>query len=899
MYVREAQHTSDAQRRADAHARAGEIFETKLNATDEAIDHYHRALAAIPDHAIAFKALARLLSDARRPKELIRLYENALDRASGTRAVSYLFKIAQVYEDVLAEHALAAQTYRRVLQQDSAHLAAVHAWQRSAQRAQRPRELLEALDYEVGLTVERDRLVNLLHRSGEVLAEQLGDRDEAISRFRRALEKDPRHVPTLSSLGRLYYAAGRWNDLLDVYGQELRLTASKSRRVALLEKMAEISRDRLGSDEDAQRYHREAIKIDPTHAPSLQELGRQLRERGSWDELIEVLELQLRNSADPMVRARAAFLLGQVHEEHMENPAKAMASYETSVSADATYRPAVDALARVRAQQHDWTRLLSDLEREIKLTKDEGQLVARHARKAQVLEQQDKHRQAIQAWEDVLALDPTSLGAMLALEQLYRQVGAWESLGSVYSKQVDVVEEPAGRIAALYELARLQEQQGIGAYDEIVDSYRRVLEIAPGDLGALLELERLASERSDLGLLQEIDILGAASGQDPVIVAAHRTRLAEAVEGEEDAEAIEQFRAAVNADPHNVGAARGLTRVAQETNDPGALVDALRREAETERDAKAAAELYVQSAFVRLERVRDHTGARHDFERALELWPDSEQAADGLIDVLTVDEEWSALVDRLSQAASGAHSVERATALWLTVARIQSDELEQMAPATQALQRVLKLDPRHLDALERLARLFQANHSWHEAAGAMEQLLSSTEDRGRTRRVRLDLARMYHERLSMPDKALAHIEAVLEDSPNELAALQELSVVHEKLGQLPEALQVARHLLGADQTPTLRAQALLRLGHLEDAAGHRKEAQDALRQALMLQGVGGESADRLKALCDTKGDWRAYVEALRAFKAKDPTKAVDSTLEIAHVLSEHCEDDASAISALQ
>ncbi|MDH3728866.1 MAG: tetratricopeptide repeat protein, partial [Myxococcales bacterium] len=596
MCLREARYTTDALRRADAYARAAEIFETKLNGIDEAVEHYHRALNAMPDHSTAFKALARLLSDIHRPKELVQLYENALDRATGTRAVSYLLKIAQIYEDVLAEHALAAQTYKRVLQQDSSHLAAVHAWQRSASRAQRPRELLDALDYEINLTVERDRLVGLLHRAGEVLDEQLDDRDEAIVRYRRALEKDPRHIPTLSSLGRLYYAAGRWNDLLDVYGQELRLTSAKNRRVALLEKMAEISRDRLGSNEDALRYHREAIKVDPGHAPSLQELARQLRERGAWEELVDVLELQLRNSSASRFRSRSAFLLGQAYEEHLDDRTKAVTSYEAAVSADSSYRPAVDALARVRAEEHDWTHLLSDLDRELKLTEDPGQRIALQARKAQVLERQDKHRQAIQAWEEVLAIDDRHLGALLALEQLYRQVGAWESLCGVYSTQAEVLEQPSARVATLYELARLLEHQGLGERAEIVDAYRRVLDATPSDLGALLELERLAADIQDLELLAEVDSLFAESAQDPAVQAAHRARLAERAEGSAVSEAIEHFRAAATADPHHIGAARGLTRVAQETDDPNALVDALRREAASERDNKAASALYVQSA---------------------------------------------------------------------------------------------------------------------------------------------------------------------------------------------------------------------------------------------------------------------------------------------------------------
>lgn len=898
MCLQEARYTTDAERRADAHARAAEIYETRLDAIDDAIEHYHRSLNAMPDHPTSFKALARLLSDVRKPKDLIQLYENALDRASGSRSVSYLLKIAQIYEDSLDEPALAAQTYKRVLQQDSAHLTAVQAWQRTAARAHRPRELLEALDYEIDLTVERDRLVALLHRAGEVLDEQLDDRDAAIARYRRALDKDPRHVPTLASLGRLYYAAGRWNDLLDVYGQELRLAPSKQRRVALLQKMAEISRDRLGSDDDALRYHREAIKVDPSHAPSLQELARQLRERGDWADLVDILELQLRNSNAVRIRARAAFLLGQVYEEHLDDRPKAMTAYEAAITADASYRPAVDALARVRAEEHDWTRLLSDLERELKLSEQPEQRIALFARKAQVLERQDKHRQAIQAWEQVLEIEPSNLGALLALEQLYRQVGAWQSLCVVYSTQAEVLEDPSGRVAALYELARLLEHQGLGEYDDIVGAYRKVLDVSPSDLGALLELERLALSRGDVELLREVDSLVARSAQDPAVVAAHRARLAERVEGQQDTQAIEQFRAASLADPYHIGAARGLTRVAEETDDPTALVDALRREAEAERDAKAASELYVQSAMVRLERVGDHDGARRDFEQALELWPDSVEAAEGLVDVLTIDAAWSSLVDRLSQAASSARSVDRASALWLTVAQVQSSELDELPAAIRTLQRVLKVQPRNLDALEHLAQHFAANRSWHEAAATMEQLLAAAPENRRLRKTALDLARLYRERLNLPDKALGHVETALTTEPGNVEALRELSLIHEAQGQLPQALEVTRHLLDVSEGSE-RGDALVRLGQLEHATGNSENAKVALQRAVVFDGPGSDAARTLESLCASPSDWRALADALTEHQADDELGQVTSTLEVARILSDHCRDELAAIDALR
>ena len=300
---------------------------------------------------------------------------------------------------------------------------------------------------------------------------------------------------------------------------------------------------------------------------------------------------------------------------------------------------------------------------------------------------------------------------------------------------------------------------------------------------------------------------------------------------------------------------------------------------------------------MRLERIGDHDGARTDFGRALELWPDSDRAAEGLIDVLTIDQAWSPLVDRLSQAASAARSVDRASELWLAVARVQSDELGEASSAIRTLQRVLKVQPRNLDALEALAAHYRATKAWHEAAATMEQLLAAAPEGDRLERVQLDLAGLYRRRLDAPDKALRHVEAALASSPDEPGALRELSRVQEALGQMPQALDVARRLL--DMSDGERSDALVRVGQLEHLAGSDAEARAALRRAVVLEGARGEAAAALEALCDTPDEWRELAEALREHHTEEPEAAVATALEVARIFSERCGDEQAAIAALR
>ncbi|MBK8169636.1 MAG: tetratricopeptide repeat protein [Sandaracinaceae bacterium] len=106
----EAGASDDARRRAAAHARVADIFENQLKQIEDAAEHHSRALALVPGYATSFKALSRIYGELGKHRELIELYERALDGPSDNdRSITYLFKIGSVYEDSLQEPIQAAQ----------------------------------------------------------------------------------------------------------------------------------------------------------------------------------------------------------------------------------------------------------------------------------------------------------------------------------------------------------------------------------------------------------------------------------------------------------------------------------------------------------------------------------------------------------------------------------------------------------------------------------------------------------------------------------------------------------------------------------------------------------------------------------------------------------------------
>jgi tetratricopeptide (TPR) repeat protein len=142
-----------------------------------------------------------------------------------------------------------------------------------------------------------------------------------------------------------------------------------------------------------------------------------------------------------------------------------------------------------------------------------------------------------------------------------------------------------------------------------------------------------------------------------------------------------------------------------------------------ERGGETAANLLVETAKTRLQRLDDAEGATRDLEAALERWPDHVEAADMLYKILLMLDHGTRLVEKLSQAAESARSTERSGALWLRIAELYADELGNLAGGISVLRRVLRDRPQHVPMLMLLADLYNRNQQWGDAAETYSEVV--------------------------------------------------------------------------------------------------------------------------------------------------------------------------------
>ena len=905
IHTAEANGASDPARRAAAYANVAELFEQRLNDSEQAAAHHAHALGVVPGYPPSFKALTRLYAQAGNHRGLVELLERAVDLAEdGETRIMYLFKIGRIYEDALAAPAQALTAYRRILDVDGKHLAAMHAMQRSSERASLYRELVEALELEAHCTIDRKRVVALYHRAGEVLEQQLADIDGAIQRYRRVVELDSHYQPALISLGRAYDAAGLWQELIDVYERQLALEPKGLPAAALWYKIGEIYELRLGRDEKALEAYRKAVDVEPGHIPSVQALDRRLAASGHWLELIRLLERSAEHSQDEGARARGLYRAGELYEHRLSKLDKAMACYDRAIEVVSAFRPALDGRARLLAQNAEWQKLVECLGQEAAHSGDPLLVVAAQIRQGELLRDElSRPENAVACFEAVLAKLPDHVGALLAIEPLYAASAQWEKLARVLTAKARVLQDGSARVAALKELARIQKIYDAGNTAALQHTYSAVLQLAPGDVDALHGLELLALEAADAHLLGQVDAQ-LSDSEDASVAAAHRTRLAEALEAVGDESALRLFREAVRLDPDDVAATRGITRLARRNADADQLEAAAEGEARIGHDVDLAGTLLVEASALQI-KAGNGEGALRALRRALEIAPEHDLAARSLRELMLMAGRIQELVDSLTHAAQSAQSKERSGVLWGQVADLQAEKLKDLPAAVATLHRVAKLMPSHQPTLMKLADLYAADSQWAPAVEVLRRALPVASKAQDQAAAQLRLAIILHERLNDPKAARDALNAVLTVEPANAQALERLLNIQITDRLYDAASKTAQRLIEAAPDAGVKARALGHRAELERRLGRKDEALGCYQEAVAMVGVG-PVAQRFRALVEHQksgetGNWAGYAQALVTYVENAPggEQAAATCLELGSVMNHQLEQPEQAIVALK
>ncbi len=778
-------------------AQLAEAHEVLANDVPGGFAVWSRALQAAPEDLELLGPLRRLAASHKLWPQFAALLQSLLTRSLDSEVEhAYAMEYGTMQEDYLRDLPMAEQAFERASRVGDAG-PALAALERVLARAGRSEQLAAVLARQADAASSDAIRAEYLYRRGDLLESVLNQTGLAVAAFTETLLAEPNHRGARSALHRLL------NGPIEYRGQI----------VDVLMPLWEADGDFIKLSEVLDAKRQVAVSDDDR--------------RDILQRLIELREHQLQDSGGAL---DAAMLLHQIAlgDEHALHEIERLADRTGSWSSVADSLSAHGQLLRQQANPDpsDVVRLHSML----------GKIYA---------ERLAQPERAIEAYLHAFAADRHSLAVVDELIALYRRQNNAAGLIRMLQARGALVDEPAAKRAAYFEVADLCDVTG--DTDGAIEAWRAALALDETDRDALHRLTSLYTRVGRIDDLKATLLQGIRVAANVAEEKQLRQRLAALYSDSNDVSAaLAQWQAIVDVDPLDLTAMRTLEGFHVGLRDWDAVRELKLRRADG--SALPSDRLVIVGEIAQLDEQQRQRpdDAIATWYGALEIDPRHAPAFDGLERLLRNSTRWHDVVELLERraevcAADGDATGEiRALA---TIADIWEGPLDSPDAAAEVLEKILRRDSASVAALTRLSKVYQRNHDVEKCQRTLEQALAL----GPTGRDAADLYVRLADVAGADPIAKTHLQRALEFDAGHIGAATALEAVAREQQDrvLLEKLLIARLERTAVDD---QAAVCIELARLAGARGADADALPYLERAVALR--GGQDAELQLTLAD-------------------------------------------------
>jgi tetratricopeptide (TPR) repeat protein len=758
---------------------------------------------------------------------------------------------------------------------------AVDLIERRAREDKNHERIVEVLLGRIEHTEDAAERAKILRDVATVYETGLGDLPRAFEALTTACALDPAADDIVGEAERLAAATGGWADLVAEASEIATDVSDPKVASAWWARLGRWYGERLDRYDYATPSLKRALELDPANRAAHAGMTELLRKQGKWAELADALRAQIDHEQFSATKVDLYLALGDLQESQLASTAKAIEAYQAAADLDDANDDAFGALERLYRRDEKWGNLAKVLERRAELTAEAGDAgratAIRHELATLRAEKLGDLEGAIARHEAALAQNGTDTVALKSLLELYDKTGRTDDYLRTLERLAQVAPE-GEKLATLRKLAAELEDRD-GAADRARSAYESLLAVDPAADDAFRGLERLLRGKAqwyDLVAVIERHIAAAKTNAQRIELYLDAGNVNEK-ELADPHKAIEAHLNVLALDESNRTALTSLARLYQRTENWERATDTLVRHAALEGDKGAA--LYAEAGGLALDQLLDPELAQRHFEKALAIDDQHLRALRGLADLHEKRMAWTSAVEALlrAEAASG-NRIERVELLW-KAGELTEFKVEDEAKAIDLYERVLKLDPDHVDAGEKVADRLVANGRWDEALPVLEMLARRAEGQDRLERARREgqLGKAYAA-LHRNEKAAKSYRIAVESDPDNLEAALGLAQVLMAEAKAIEGAEAAaeqwkevdrryREVLARHRTGLADGQVAeiwYRLGLCSRALGDDRKAEVSFRRALEKDPLHVATLSGLVDLAGQRGDWRTVVETKRS-----------------------------------
>jgi tetratricopeptide (TPR) repeat protein len=791
-------------------------------------------------------------------------------------------KIGYWYSEHLSHLEYAIHSVQQALRIDPAHTGALAGIADLQRKRGSWSELIETLQRHAVVEPSKEKKSALYIDLAELLEGQMQDIGGSIHAYQQALVHTPGSLPALTALDRLYRRTEQWEPLIEVMSRRAELSDDNDEIIRLRLEIGSIWDLRLYDAGQAISAYQKVLDLDPSSSPALRALEGLYEKTDQTEKYLDVLEAQLDASPSDAERVSLYERMAAAWEERFGKLDRAAEALEKIVAIDSRNFSAYRELGRLYLQAGKYEALVETYRNHIAATNDVATRVELFVAMGQIYEQQlNEVDRAIEAYSDVLGIEPDEPRALDALGRLYEKVSDWERAIDVMTHLTTLTDDSRKQVDLYWRMGRIQYGQ-LGDAEAAEANLLRGLALDPSHVQTMEALTKQYSDRGDW--LKAAQMMVRAESYTPVAIDKVRLLFEAAniytYKLRQDDQAKQLYAAVIALDPEHVDAGRPLADLYFQAGDWAQLspvIDMLcRKVGQLHADPRELNELYYRAA-----KCADELG---DYQRALGYYKaaydiDSTYLPTllGRADLMFKMQDWDG-AGKIYQTILVQHRDGQDEAdvvrIYYRLGQVRQN-LGERKKALNMFEKALEIDPSHRDTLEAVIALQGAQGDWEAVIHGKRGLIHTAQEKEKTQLLS-EIGSIYYERLQNPQKATAAYLEALEIAPEDHQLLQKTLDLYTETKQWKKVVETIERFVALESDGIRKgayyhaAATICRdeLKSLDEAIDYYNKALDAffsnpdkLSEQMLPRAL--KSFEAIDKVLTTKRDWKGQERAYR------------------------------------
>ena len=864
----------DQQHKTEFLLRLGLTWGDKMFEPEAAIRALSHARQLAPTDVRILGALERYFGETKAWDEVAQVLRvlDTIETQPREDRVRVRLALGMTLAEQLHDPTQAIEAYKGVLELDRVSEDAIATLEQLFRQTERYQELADHLKYAVENAKSDEDRSEFNRRLAEVMADHLGNVEEAISSWNAVLKTEPRRTDALRALIALYGRAENWAEQAEAAKRLIPLVQpaeGKVVRFARMEALAKVE----GGRAEALLIGREILSAAPHTPEELLKLADLFEVVESWDDAAKTIDRSVELQPNIDDRLKALRRSADIYLDRLNRPTAAVPSYEKILELNPGDKGAFDQVRKILRNAHEWRRLVATDEGFISQYQGEG-------REELLSEIRDIHDRelgqkdlAFIAACRVFREFPTP-DAANAMEKLAGETNGFEELSAVYEDALEEIDDVRAKIETNRRLAKLyaKELNEPGAAEEV---YERLLILQPGDPEAL---DAIAAIRSKQGRYEDqVNALEEKLGHAPDVdakksVLRQIASVWDAV-AKDTEKAIATHKRVLDLDPSDRLAIDALSAIYEREDKYDALIQILQRAIDLAPDPRATIPLREKTASLYEGRLNDPEASISAQRQILELDPQHLPSLEALERLYTALNRWRELIEVFEREISLVQDNETKIKLFSKAGAVFEEHFEDRANALVCYDNVLALDPNHVSTLRHEERLLKETKEWEKLIQVLSHHAQLIGEPREIVKFYIQIGDIFYRQLARVDKAEEMYNAARALDPNAGDALNALGKLYERSGNWFQSLEMLQREADALKNEPKAVDVYFRMGKInENMLMDSGAAKGCYQRALQINPSYVPALAALKDIAANDKDWDTFVRYMveEAEATEDP-----------------------------